>query len=1366
MTPGNINSPTSTAENELVAVKDGKQTSAPAHLNMLELELQYGHDLLKGTSDALLQPLLGTKRLLGGESTTKLPAAGQDKKPESVAYKAGTMLGQAIDFGIVQTVAHKIPLLKNFGKIGSSMSAGFTMGFLSGPSGAESKAQEITLKSRFEYGLAGAVNIGAMEGGSKVIGKLGATDSLSGRLIKSTVSGAVAGAISTQIDSKISTGHSASWQDTMMGAATWGLTGAAFASAPSLVSGIKNKFGSVRSAQFDQSISPVEHQTLPEQLPRPEAPHAVINLEHETAGEPSSTLRIMPRRLAQGPEQIHLESIDLREEIPRLRDQNLYKQISENHSQLTDDLKSHLQAAAEAVSSKLAPNKPLSAAELVGKDFDANAFASIYERLRASSENYIVLGVPKEQWLAEPALRIAKVFGTDWQTWMETSNRFKETNSVFNTAAGERTLNVSNIGMTAEQIPLISSVDRAQSQLLKAFLLQSPNENAKNLGALSAVFRAEPEAATFLLKRDTVTTQEALKALRALPDLPAPLAVEYAKGTYPRQVAASLAWKKLSPQLTPEESKTFLTADFATNSPEIQAKFKALLDNIESYGPRRLLKDTKLTSDVVAELHPGLKPEDAASIARVANELSKTPFELVADSFEPQLFLAARERLNQNPSTIVTITSLWDRDKRAFEIVNTFGKDYGTFLDHIENKLSSSNFSRDQFYTDLRLPLKSPEEMKPLADYLLRNGELPISQTHALFERLNQSSDESFKNILSSSDIEIRSATKSWMLAPDLPFALAAKFGDKKTIETTAAALTYFEQLEKTPPLLSAAQLDTLKANAPVFDDFWQKYPDTLARGKHTLIAEANSVRAAIGAYHPNLSEGHGHALESAAMSTANPLQYVAADTKAGIFAKVFDRMNLAGTSADGEWQARSALTTTNIFGRNALHWLDKQEKRGFNLHDATRWLPMYSPKEAAGLGEFLNNHSARKTRELKIVASRWTDIPDEVRRLPFRKIISNLRSSAYENVQSPAFAREAFDWDVAAKDYARDEPRFLNSLDTPSPFPLNKTWEADGLTGRFLPRSDPRGLYLGEHTNCCQHPGEAGAACAWFGQESARSGFFVVENAAKEIVAQSWAWVSDRGGLVFDSLEAKGLEKRADAVSKIYQNAANNLSENFGTVALGKGTDRVNLKQWSEAEADTQPLPVEYNNGYTDAKQQVLLAKKVNGKTAANFEQAPPTTPLTTGTRTILSTNGRQPMSVRVSDLSSDQQAAEVVAAKVYPKDYDYVSDGDSLLVLDAAGHGTVGYASVDLSTHEITDLAVLENFRPHSRLLMKGVYDFLRASQKQPGQIWNAELRASTTDKLLNYYEQKGLLTMLSRRQVDTMHGEPMYSVRFTLP
>ncbi|MFX4369979.1 hypothetical protein ABTA37_19815, partial [Acinetobacter baumannii] len=83
----------------------------------------------------------------------------------------------------------------------------------------------------------------------------------------------------------------------------------------------------------------------------------------------------------------------------------------------------------------------------------------------------------------------------------------------------------------------------------------------------------------------------------------------------------------------------------------------------------------------------------------------------------------------------------------------------------------------------------------------------------------------------------------------------------------------------------------------------------------------------------------------------------------------------------------------------------------------------------------------------------------------------------------------------MAAADYPKHEQRFLDSLDTPSPFPLEKSWNVENLTGRFLPRSDPRGLFLGEHTHCCQHPGEAGSACAWFGQENARSGFFVVEN-------------------------------------------------------------------------------------------------------------------------------------------------------------------------------------------------------------------------------------------------------------------------------
>lgn len=82
------------------------------------------------------------------------------------------------------------------------------------------------------------------------------------------------------------------------------------------------------------------------------------------------------------------------------------------------------------------------------------------------------------------------------------------------------------------------------------------------------------------------------------------------------------------------------------------------------------------------------------------------------------------------------------------------------------------------------------------------------------------------------------------------------------------------------------------------------------------------------------------------------------------------------------------------------------------------------------------------------------------------------------------------------------------------------------------LPAGDPTGLLLGEFTNCCQHIGDAGRACAIHGFSSENGGFYVWKHKTKgektdrdTIVAQSWAWRGNdpRTGedvLVFDSFE------------------------------------------------------------------------------------------------------------------------------------------------------------------------------------------------------------------------------------------------------
>jgi hypothetical protein len=225
----------------------------------------------------------------------------------------------------------------------------------------------------------------------------------------------------------------------------------------------------------------------------------------------------------------------------------------------------------------------------------------------------------------------------------------------------------------------------------------------------------------------------------------------------------------------------------------------------------------------------------------------------------------------------------------------------------------------------------------------------------------------------------------------------------------------------------------------------------------------------------------------------------------------------------------------------------------------------------------------------LAIIAGEWKGLSDAERQLPLKELIAAISAKKYKGFKNQAFAAESAQWGVSEQSYEKYEPRFIASQAVPSPFPLNLAWEDGGLSGRFLKRSDPRGLYLGHHTNCCQHPNNAGSACAWYGQEKPNSGFFVVEDGSRNIVAQSWAWVADNGGLCFDNIEAKGLGGNEGAVANIYNKAAADLSKQFHTITLGAHSD-LNTKRWTPAKLHHLQMPPNFH-GYHDSSKQVLLA-------------------------------------------------------------------------------------------------------------------------------------------------------------------------------
>ncbi len=146
---------------------------------------------------------------------------------------------------------------------------------------------------------------------------------------------------------------------------------------------------------------------------------------------------------------------------------------------------------------------------------------------------------------------------------------------------------------------------------------------------------------------------------------------------------------------------------------------------------------------------------------------------------------------------------------------------------------------------------------------------------------------------------------------------------------------------------------------------------------------------------------------------------------------------------------------------------------------------------------------------------------------------------------------------------------------------------EKFGMEGyRFtkLPDGDLRGLFLGEIVDCCQHLAEAGAACATHGFLSENGGFYVLEDAKKNIVAQSWAWRGKEGELVLDSLESlKGrvAPKQWEKLCAAFAEQAVEKDKTVSAVLVGGGGETPKLAFNTAA---ALAVPADYT-GYRDSR-------------------------------------------------------------------------------------------------------------------------------------------------------------------------------------
>lgn len=433
------------------------------------------------------------------------------------------------------------------------------------------------------------------------------------------------------------------------------------------------------------------------------------------------------------------------------------------------------------------------------------------------------------------------------------------------------------------------------------------------------------------------------------------------------------------------------------------------------------------------------------------------------------------------------------------------------------------------------------------------------------------------------------------------------------------------------------------------------------------------------------------------------------------------------------------ALRLARQFGKQSLQWLAANKKLNRSCHDATYFLPECRKE---GLAAFLFKRAQAAPSDLEIICSKWEQIPAEKRELPVSEICAWVAAQKYVGAQSAEFAQEAARHGVSDWAYRDYEARWMKSQSVPPIFNTDLRFKAGGLTGRFLPRNDPRGLFLGQHTNCCQHPDGVGKACAWHGQEDEKGGFFVVENHYGAVRAQSWTWVS-RHGVCFDNIETLTLgDQEREDVETVYRQAAKWITSQFGGIVT-VGTGDVTFGSHV-----SQNLVLIGYGGYTDSSYQRLVAESGDA-----FIWGVPLPAVVPPSNQVIVRAATE------ADLPDCQEIANIR----YPEGWRNVEPGDwNMVAVDSRGR-VQGYLSVDTEEREVTDLACHIGRRGvhAANALVASLTDLMR----RMGGEWVADCRASTSYRLLRAFETRGRIRVTRQEPQDSMNGERMTRLYFQL-
>lgn len=269
-------------------------------------------------------------------------------------------------------------------------------------------------------------------------------------------------------------------------------------------------------------------------------------------------------------------------------------------------------------------------------------------------------------------------------------------------------------------------------------------------------------------------------------------------------------------------------------------------------------------------------------------------------------------------------------------------------------------------------------------------------------------------------------------------------------------------------------------------------------------------------------------------------------------------------------------------------------------IHDAGIALPVEVAK-SKDLCNFLARH-LEPTVNQRGTAVEWPRLRDAIRvaqnwellsaeganlSMPFKQLAIMASMLRFKGVISRDFAAVAAECGVTQHKFEKWQDKWLATTKNAESIPSCGVLENEGYIMYRLGADDPRGVFLGHYTDCCQHPGGAGSSCAWHGHQSPDGAFFVVEKNGK-IVTQSWAW-RHKDGVCFDNVEALSGHHGNVKIKELYERYAAKLLGKMGISAVTVGLGFNDLVFDRSKEVGKALKPPE--GIYTDAARQVVLA-------------------------------------------------------------------------------------------------------------------------------------------------------------------------------